>query len=144
MVEIIDGGELPNWPDVPGVYIFACAFPGNSDYKLGDILYIGVSDLLRRRISYALGVEGKGAPHGAQAPLLRFQGEGGIVRVFICPLTENLSDKDLEKAVLLEYEKRIGRLPSWNKAGPGPTLASERARTIASSVLDRLNVRQLD
>src|SRR2546426_8471134 len=66
MVKVLDGGELPNWPDSPGVYVFSCTSPGESEHRLGAILYVGVSGLLRRRISYALGVEGQGAPHGAQ------------------------------------------------------------------------------
>ncbi len=142
MVEILDGGELPNWPDSPGVYIISCAFPGKSDYRLGDILYIGVSGLLRRRISYALGVEGRGAPHGAQAPLLKLQKSGGSARVFLCPLTEPISETDLEKALLLEYEARVGGLPAWNKAGPGQGTPPQSAKAVASSILDKLNVRR--
>src|SRR5438552_11324985 len=111
MAKILDGGELPNWPDSPGVYVFSCAFPGDSEHRLGAILYVGVSGLLRRRISYALGVEGKGAPHGAQAPLLDFQRIGGIVRVFICPIREDVSEDDLERALLFEYKARVGNLP---------------------------------
>jgi hypothetical protein len=96
---------------------------------------------LRRRISYALGVEGRGAPHGAQAPLLEFQKSGGSVRVFLCPLSGVDSEKELEKALLLEYEARVGRLPAWNKAGPGHEAPLESARAVASSFLDKLNVR---
>jgi len=143
MTKILDGGELPNWPDSPGVYVFSCAFPGESEHRLGDILYIGVSGLLRRRISYALGVEGKGAPHGAQRPLLEFQKKGGVARVFVCTIRDDVGEDDLERALLVDYESRLGRLPPWNRAGPGRTAVSDQARALASSILDTLNVRAL-
>src|SRR5436853_6325524 len=106
MGKVMDGGELPNWPDSPGVYVFSCASPGESEHRLGAILYVGVSGLLRRRISYALGVEGQGAPHGAQGPLLEFQKRGGVARVFICPIRQDVNEGGLEDALLSEYVHR--------------------------------------
>src|SRR2546426_7639277 len=141
IAKIVDGGELPNWPDAPGVYVFWCASPGESEHRLGAILYVGVSGLLRRRISYALGVEGRGAPHGAQRPLLEFQKRGGVARVFTCPIRPDVNEEDLERALLLEYQDRIGSLPAWNKAGPGKTPVSDPARGLAASILDTMNVR---
>jgi hypothetical protein len=81
MAQIVDGGDLPKWPSTPGVYIFVCAFPGESKHRLGSVLYVGSSDVPRRRLGYALGVDGIGAPHGTQRPLLEFQNMGGVVRV---------------------------------------------------------------
>src|SRR5439155_26307815 len=78
VVELLQGGDLPNFPDEPGVYVIVCAFGGNSSYRLGDVLYIGVSNSLRRRIAYATAAPGKSAPHSAQGPLLRFQTRGGV------------------------------------------------------------------
>jgi hypothetical protein len=141
MAKMVDGGELPNWPDAPGVYVFWCASPGESEHRLGAILYVGVSGLLRRRISYALGVEGKGAPHGAQRPLLEFQKRGGVARVFTCPIRQDLNEDELERALLLECQERVGGLPARNKAGPGKSPVSDPARSLAASILDTLNVR---
>src|SRR2546427_13149636 len=138
MVESCRTGRTP-----PGVYVFSCAFPGESEHRLGDILYVGVGGLLRRRISYALGVEGKGAPHGAQRPLLELQKKGGVARVFICPIRDAVGEDDLERALLVEYESRVGRLPPWNRAGPRRTAVSDQARALASPILDTLNVRAL-
>ncbi len=92
-------------------------------------------------MSYALGVEGKGAPHGAQRPLLEFQKRGGVARVFICLIREDVNEDDLERALLLEYQHRVGGLPAWNKAGPGKAPVSDTAHGLASSILDTLNVR---
>ena len=141
MAKVSDGGELPNWPDGPGDNIFSCAFPGESEHRLGDILYIGVSGLLRRRISYALGVEGRGAPHGAQRPLLEFQKKGGIVRVLLCAIRQEVTETGLERALLLEYQKRVGNLPAWNTASPRKVSLPDQTRVLASSILDTLNVR---
>src|SRR2546426_7807273 len=134
IAKIVDGGELPNWPDAPGVYVFWCASPGESEHRLGAILYVGVSGLLRRRISYALGVEGRGAPHGAQRPLLEFQKRGGVARVFVCPIRDDVGEDDLERALLVDYESRLGRLPPWNRAGAVRTAVSDQARALASSI----------
>jgi len=90
-----------------------------------------------------LGVEGKGAPHGAQRPLLEFQKKGGVARVFVCPIRDDVGEDDLERALLVDYESRLGRLPPWNRAGPGRTAVSDQARALASSILDTLNVRVL-
>lgn len=138
----MDGGELPNWPDGPGVYVFSCAFPGESERPLGAILYIGVSSLLRRRIGYALGGEGRGAPHGVQGPLLEFQKKGGVVRALLCPIPEEGKEEDLERALLFEYQVRVGSLPAWNRAGPGKVAVSDRTRDFASSILDTLNAQR--
>src|SRR2546430_2677190 len=132
MTKVLDGRQLPNWPYAPGVYVFSCAFPGESEHRLGDILYIGVSGLLRRRISYALGVEGKGAPHGAQRPLLEFQKKGGVARVFVCTIRDDVGEDDLERALLVDYESRLGRLPPWNRASPGRTAVSDHAPALPS------------
>jgi hypothetical protein len=118
-------------------------FEKETEHRLGDILYVGVSGLLRRRISYALGVEGKGAPHGAQRPLLEFQKKGGVVRVFICPIREDMDEHDLERALLRDYQRRVGCLPAWNKAGPWSVPRVDHARVVASSILDALNVHVL-
>ena len=143
MVQIIDGGDLPKWPDTPAVYIFVCAFPGDSDHRLGAILYIGASGIPRRRIGYALGVQGKGAPHGTQRPLLELQKKGGVARVLICPSGEGVDEDDLERALLVEYRRRVGNLPVWNRVGRGKALVSDQGHARAGAILDALGVRGL-
>ena len=143
MVKVVDGGDLPNTPDEAGVYVIVCAFPGNTEHKLGDILYIGVSNSLRRRLGYALGAPGKGAPHTVQAPLMQFQSRGGVAKVVLCLLTaeEELPEQELEVAMMGEFEKRKGELPAWNRMRPKSVQIGHDARCLASKILDTLSVR---
>ena len=61
----------------------------------------------------------------------------------VCPISDDVGEDDLERALLVDYKSRLGRRPPWNRAGPGRTAVSDQARALASSILDTLNVRAL-
>lgn len=135
-----DGGDLPNIPDAPGAYVVVCTFGGSSTCRLGDILYIGVSNSLRRRIAYALGAAGKGAPHPIQAPLAELQSSGGSAKVVLCVVDTQLGERDLEAALLAEYKRRKGHLPTWNRSAPRRHALSEDLERTAADILRRLGI----
>jgi hypothetical protein len=141
MVELREGGDLPNIPDESGVYVIVCVFGGNSSYRLGDILYIGVTNSLRRRIAYALAAPGKSSPHSVQEPLLRFQSRGGVAKVLFCLLDQAVSEDELEQAMMKEYQRRTRALPHWNKAQPGTMKIRPILDEVSQDILDKLNVR---
>lgn len=139
---LTDGGDMPNLPKGPGVYVLICVFGGRSDYKLGDILYLGASNSLRRRVAYALATPGKSAPHPAQKPLAELQAKGGVARVVFCRLGKGIPEKILEAALIEEHRRRTGWAPKWNKSKPRRKAFSPEIRLAAGDVLDRLNVRE--
>ena len=61
----------------------------------------------------------------------------------VCPISDDVGEDDLERALLVDYKSRLGRRPPWNRAGPGRTAVSDQARALASSILDTLKVRAL-
>lgn len=143
-IQVHHAGTLINLPDVPAVYIMVCSFMGATHHRLGDILYIGVTNSVRRRVAYALGApgEGRSAPHGAKDFLFEFQRVGGTASLLYCPLTEDAPNVDLRRleAVLLrEFLRRKGSLPAWNRAVSKSGDRPEEVRTV-SAVLDQLNV----
>jgi len=135
-----EGGDLPDFPDKPGIYVLTCAFGGESNYRLGEILYVGASNSLRRRIAYALAAPGKSAPHPAQGPLLKFQAQRGVAKVIFCLLRDKMPERKLEAVIIEEYRKRTGTLPKWNKQLPRGSTGDRDMRFVAEEVLDRLNV----
>jgi len=140
--DLADGGDLPNLPDGPGVYVLVCTFGGRSHHRLGEILYLGASNSLRRRVAYALATPGKSAPHPVQGPLAELQSKGGIARVNFCRLDREGPEKTFETAMIVEYRRRTGRLPKWNTARPSKQAIPLEIRLAAATVLDQLNVRE--
>lgn len=143
MTKIASAGTLPNVPSAPGVYVLVCGHMGETDCHLGEVLYIGVSNNLRRRVAYALAAVGKSAPHGAQGPLEEFQGQGGIAHLFYHLTARAVDERLLEKALLIEYARRRGRSPRWNRAKLGRVPPDAGALRLANHILDRLNVQRL-
>jgi hypothetical protein len=142
VVDIRSAGTLPDLPAGPGVYVVVCGYMGRTDCHLGEILYIGLSNNLRRRVAYALAAEGNSAPHAIQGPLRAFQSEGGAATLLYVPVEEEEALRGVESALLTEYLLRRGRFPRWNKAGPGRTKPDEASFALATAILESLNVRR--
>lgn len=141
MVEVRAAGSMPDVPDAPGVYVMTCAAMGRTAHRLGQVLYIGISNSLRRRVAYALASPGKSAPHDVQAPLMSFQEAGGVAHLFYCPLEREMAPRALEDALFTEFKRRTGTLPPWNKGGPRKAPPEPAMTALATEILDRLNVR---
>ena len=126
-------GPLPHLPDAPGAFLLVCAFMGDTDRRLGEVLYVGMADDVRRRVGAILA--GTSAP-GAQ--LLAFQRAGGEVDVVVAPGAAK--GAAVEAALLHEFVHRSGDVPAWSKGVPKkrPDAASTRE---AERILDALNVR---
>lgn len=133
-------GPLPDIPAIPAIYLIACAEQGRSRHAPGEILYLGRSSKMRRRVAYALGAPG-GAPHGVQAKLLAFQAEGGVAELLYVPAEDESRLRPLEDSLLTEFRQRHGRLPAWNEKGPTRTLPDDATRRAARTLLDQLEAR---
>jgi hypothetical protein len=139
-MRIQSAGELMNLPDEAGVYVIVCTFMGETDVRLGEILYIGFSDSIRRRAAYALASPGTSAPHGVQTHLLDFQRAGGAAQLLYCVLNDAELVRRMEDALLAEFRYRRGALPRWNRRGAGRVAPTADIQALAAEILDRLNV----
>ena len=141
MIELRSAGTLMNIPDCPGVYVIVCTYMGATKYRLGNTLYIGLSNSLRRRIAYALAAPGKSAPHSVQEPLMEFQNAGGIAHLMYCPLESEDNLAPLEASLLHQFEARKGTLPAWNKTrGRRKPSVDDDLAALADEILDKLGV----
>lgn len=141
MIEIRSAGPLMDLPDEPGVYVIVCTALGSTDCHLGEILYFGLSNSIRRRVAYALAAPGKSAPHDAQRPLVELQRAGGSASLLYCVLEPGEPTRSLEDALLAEFVRRRGQLPRWNRQGARRKPPPEASAAMAFRILDRLNVR---
>lgn len=139
-MRIQSAGGLPNLPDEAGVYVIVCTFMGETNVRLGEILYVGCSNSLRRRVAYALASPGKSAPHGVQKNLVDFQRAGGAATLLYCALDNGSRVREMESALLAEFRHRRGTLPRWNQGGPGRVVPGVDLQSLASEIMDQLNV----
>ncbi|MFZ5826717.1 MAG: hypothetical protein ACOY94_20705 [Bacillota bacterium] len=141
MVEIHTAGILMNLPDRPGVYIITCAHPGQTSYRLGEILYIGLSNRIRRRVAYALASPEGSAPHSAQKPLMEIQQNGGQAMLLYVALDSDSGIGDLGTALLGELVRRNESLPPWNKQALRKKPPDSAMVDLARAIADRLDIR---
>jgi excinuclease UvrABC nuclease subunit len=141
-IDVRLGGTLPNVPDAPGVYVLVCRLMGATEHTLGEVLYVGLSSSLRRRVAYALGSAGAGKTvlHGVQRPLAEFQAAGGEADVLYVVVEKAEEVPGLEAALIQEHLHRAGARPAWNRTVP-KTRPSPAATKLAEGILDALNVR---
>jgi hypothetical protein len=141
-VSVIESaGSLPNVPDAPGVYVLVCRSMGATEHTLGEVLYIGLSNSLRRRVAYALGSSGAGKTvlHGVQTPLLELQTAGGEVDLLYARVDRAEEIEGLEAALVQEHLHRTGAAPAWNRSVP-KTRPSAEALATAERILDALRI----
>lgn len=133
-------GALLNLPDKQGVYIIVCGYMGDTNHKLGEILYIGQSNSLRRRIAYGLASPDKSALHSIQKPLMYFQNKSGVANLLYAVIEDSHDVVALEHELLAEFKKRTGVLPAWNKTSGKKKSAGPALKKIAQDLLDKLSV----
>lgn len=114
--------------------VLTCAFMGDAERALGEVLYVAVADDLRRRVATLLAGSGKPGIHDE---IRAFQDAGGEIDVLFAPLAD--PPEGLEAALLQEHLHRAGLRPVWNRAVPKAP-ASTKAVAEAERILDALRV----
>jgi len=128
-------GTLPHVPDAPGVYLIVCRLMGATSHTLGEVLYMGVTESMRRRVAALLGSE----KTGVQALLAEFQAAGGEADALYVVLERAEDMPGLEAALVQEHMHRAGSRPAWNRTVP-KAKPSPEALAMAERILDALRI----